>query len=122
MALSKKGSRRVIVDGEQYTWKVRRRPTYDQGLAHGPLTFTAEKSGATGSILVVDTKAARPDNWVLAPSMTITPAYVAESIREAIKRGWLAEQKSSPFNLEFSIKEFFDNESSLGCFQKESPK
>lgn len=33
MALVRKGARRIVVDGTAYRWRLRRRPTYCQGLA-----------------------------------------------------------------------------------------
>lgn len=32
MALGRRGSRRIVVDGTAYRWRLRRSPTYFQGL------------------------------------------------------------------------------------------
>ncbi len=32
MAIPKRGSRNIVVNGESYRWYMRRRPTYSQGL------------------------------------------------------------------------------------------
>lgn len=42
MALVRKGSRRIVVDGTVYRWRLRGRPTYFQGLAWSPCTFAVE--------------------------------------------------------------------------------
>lgn len=38
MALVKEGARLITVDGTSYRWRLRGRPTYDQGLVRSPLT------------------------------------------------------------------------------------
>ena len=38
MALVRKGSRQIVVDGTAYRWRLRGRPTYSQGLAWSPCT------------------------------------------------------------------------------------
>ncbi len=35
MALNKKGSRRIIVDGIEYRWRIRRKPSYHAGALLG---------------------------------------------------------------------------------------
>ncbi|MFE1228113.1 hypothetical protein [Streptomyces sp. NPDC058745] len=52
MALVTKGSRLITVDGTTYRWRLRGRPTYDQGLAHSPLTYAAEHAEKPGTTLV----------------------------------------------------------------------
>ncbi|SCK10016.1 hypothetical protein YUWDRAFT_00455 [Streptomyces sp. AmelKG-D3] len=42
MALIRKGSRQIVVDGTAYRWRLRGRPTYFQGLAWSPCTFAVE--------------------------------------------------------------------------------
>lgn len=98
MALSKKGLRKIVVDGKRYVWKVRCQPTYSQGLGTS-LIFAVEKADVKGSILVVDTQMARPDNWLNEPSIVITPLHVAKIIRQALGKGWNPNQKAPPFEL-----------------------
>ncbi|TMR88031.1 hypothetical protein EJK15_68485 [Nonomuraea basaltis] len=42
MAIPKKGSRHITVDGAVLRWRVRRKPTYCQGNGWGPMTFAVE--------------------------------------------------------------------------------
>ncbi|MEU1179286.1 hypothetical protein ABZ464_16840 [Streptomyces sp. NPDC005820] len=42
MALVRKGSRRIVVDGTAHHWRLRGRPTYFQALAWAPCTFAVE--------------------------------------------------------------------------------
>ena len=53
MALVKKGSRLITVDGVGYRWRVRGRPTYSQGIGQTGLTFAVERVDLKGSVLVV---------------------------------------------------------------------
>lgn len=55
MTLGRKGARRIIVDGTVYRWRLRRRPTYFQGLAWSPCTFSVEHADTPQSTLVVTT-------------------------------------------------------------------
>ncbi|MFJ8162414.1 hypothetical protein ACIRBY_15975 [Streptomyces sp. NPDC096136] len=43
MTLVKKGSRLITVDGTTYRWRLRGRPTYDQGLVVSPLAYAVER-------------------------------------------------------------------------------
>jgi hypothetical protein len=98
MALTKKGARRIVVDGVEYRWVVRRKPSYSQGIG-SPLTFVVELFAAHGAVLVVTADDARPDNWLGLPSITILPAQVASCIRTALADGWQPAQPGPPFRL-----------------------
>ncbi|GAB2938560.1 hypothetical protein GCM10027075_43760 [Streptomyces heilongjiangensis] len=52
MALVRKGSRRIVVDGTPYRWRLRGRPTYFQGLAWSPCTFAVEHADTPGALVV----------------------------------------------------------------------
>jgi hypothetical protein len=99
MAITKRGSRRIVVGGKPYRWIVRRKPTYRQGIASSPLTFAVEFEAAKGSVLVVDLDTPRIDNWLGGPGLVITPKLVAQCIREAIGKGWRPQAKGSPHML-----------------------
>jgi len=103
MALSKKGTRRINVDGEEYRWRIRQKPTYDQGAFATPMTFAVEHSGSAASTLIVTTTVPRPDNWLLKPSASVTPARVADAVRQALRSGWSPAQPGSPFMLNFDM-------------------
>lgn len=63
MALVKKGSRLINVDDTTYRWRLRGRPTYDQGLVHSPLTYAVEHADNPGTTLVITTNQPHPSNW-----------------------------------------------------------
>ncbi|WP_067832796.1 hypothetical protein [Actinomadura kijaniata] len=88
MAIARKGTRWIDVDGTAYLWKVRHRPTYSQGIGESPLTFVVERVEEPGALLVVSLPCAHPANWVGLPSATVLPSTVAEGVRTALGRGW----------------------------------
>jgi hypothetical protein len=99
MAMPKKGSRPIAVDGTVYRWQVRHKPTYSQGNSWAPLTFAVERAEEPVSVLVVTLPCARPDNWSGERTITIRPVLVSGCIRRAIEQGWDSGQKGSRFTL-----------------------
>ncbi|WP_171166438.1 hypothetical protein [Streptomyces sp. I05A-00742] len=104
MAMPRKGSRRITVDGIAYRWRVRHRPTYDQAVAGAPLTYAVEQAESPGTTLVVTAEGTRPDGWFGAPSVVVTPSTVAEVVRTARSRGWTPERPGPSFHLDCSVE------------------
>jgi hypothetical protein len=102
MALVRKGSRRIIVDGVTYRWRVRRRPTYDQGLVWSPLTYAIEQAETSGTTLVITINQPHPSNWCEIAARPVLPAEVAATIRMAHAKGWTPDEPGSPFLLDLS--------------------
>ncbi|MGC7095083.1 hypothetical protein ACPZ19_10490 [Amycolatopsis lurida] len=102
MALVRMGSRRIVVDGVTYRWRVRGRPTYAQGLGSSPLTFAVEQADVRGAVLVVTTDQPHPGNWLEIPARPILPVHVADAIRAARAMGWTPEKPGTPFLLDRS--------------------
>ncbi|MEU5527082.1 hypothetical protein ABZ744_09090 [Micromonospora chersina] len=101
MALSKRGSRSVVVGGTPYRWLVRRKPTYSQGLTWSPLSFAVERADMPGcATLVVRVASPRPDNWMNAAAFPVLPSMVATAVRQALERGWQSDRPGSPFTLD----------------------
>jgi hypothetical protein len=98
VAMRKTGSRSVVVDGQQYRWRVRPSPTYIQGAYATALTFSVQREDG-GSVLLVVTDRPRPDNWLDRPGAVVTPAVVAGSIRQALAAGWQAGAAGYAFEL-----------------------
>jgi hypothetical protein len=99
MAIPRKGSRLITVDGTVYRWAVRAKPTYCQGLDWGPLTFAVEHAEAPGQVLSVETRSPRPDNWLNLPGRPVTPLTVEQSIRAALAVGWKPNRSDGLFKL-----------------------
>ncbi|MET8508511.1 hypothetical protein ABZV60_28315 [Streptomyces sp. NPDC004787] len=100
MALVRKGSRRITVDGVTYRWRLRGRPTYAQGMTWSPLTYAVEHAETPGTTLVITTDRSHPANWLASPTAPVLPAEVAAGIRTARARGWNPESPGAPFHLD----------------------
>ncbi|GAA3776579.1 hypothetical protein [Streptomyces chiangmaiensis] len=102
MALGRKGSRRIVVDGTAYRWRLRRRPTYFQGLSLTPCTFAVEHADAPGAMLVVTTNQPHPSNWFGREAKPVLPSGVGQAIQLALREGWIPTAPGSPFRLDQS--------------------
>ena len=61
----KKGTRKIIVDGEAFLWLIRRQPTYMQECFHGGnLHVAVEHAEQPGSVLVIITDLPHPQGLV----------------------------------------------------------
>ncbi|MFG2036476.1 hypothetical protein [Dactylosporangium sp. NPDC048998] len=99
MTLNRKGSRRIVVDGVEYRWTVRHRPTYSQANGWTPLTFVVQADSGRGAVLVVSSALAHPHNWLGLSAGAVRPALVAEAVRRAVAAGWRPEQAGAAFAL-----------------------
>lgn len=100
VAIVRKGSRLITVDGVAYRWRIRRRPTYGQAIGEGPLTIPIEPAEGPGPVLLVSLPFSRPDAWVGERTMAVRPALVAEVIRTALRRGWDPSRPGRAFALD----------------------
>ncbi|MFJ9695666.1 hypothetical protein [Kitasatospora sp. NPDC101183] len=101
MALPKKGSRRIVVDGVEYRWRVSGKHwccDYDVST----LDYMVEDAASPGTTLVVET--GRPAVYPpsLVPAEVILPREVAAGIRAARSNGWTPSAHGSPFKLRLS--------------------
>lgn len=87
MSVTRKGSRRICVEGEDFVWLIRRRPTYCQAAFGSPMHVAIQKCGSR-SVLVVVLDVPRPDMWGSSSGAQITPAHIRAMIREARQAGW----------------------------------
>ena len=100
MAIPKKGSRPITVDGSDYRWLVRRKPTYSQANGWTPMTVAVSSAVPRASSLGATLAVNRPDAWVDAQNKAITPGNVAKLIRLAVARGWNPAAPGGPFKLD----------------------
>ncbi len=103
MALVRNGSRRIVVDGTVYRWRLRGRPTYCQGLAWSPCTFAVEHADIPGAALVVTTDQPHPSNWIGREAEPVLPSGVAAAVRLALREGWSPTVPGSAFHLDQSV-------------------
>ncbi|GIH50784.1 hypothetical protein SAMN05421833_12376 [Microbispora rosea] len=100
MAIPRKGSRLITVDGVAYRWRIRRKPTYGQAIGEGSLSFAIELAEGPGLVLLVSLPFSLPDVWVGERTMAVRPALVAEAVRMALGQGWDPRQAGRAFDLD----------------------
>ncbi|MFF7839301.1 hypothetical protein ACFZC6_10850 [Streptomyces ossamyceticus] len=103
MALVRKGSRRIVVDGTAYRWRLRGRPSYFQGLAWSPCTFAVEHADTPGMTLVVPTDQPHPSNWIGREAEPVLSSGVAMAVRLALRDGRTPTAPIPAFHLDQSV-------------------
>jgi hypothetical protein len=106
MALSKKGSRIITVDGVKYRWLIRRKATYTQSCyLDGCLHVAIELAQSPGMMLLLWTDRPHPEGYAILPMdvIPITPADIANWIRQSLELGWKPELKDG--TLTFNVSE-----------------
>lgn len=99
MALVKKGSRLITIDGVTYRWRVRGRPTYAQGLCGRPLTVAVEQVDYKGRVLLVGMPQDHPSNWIGGSALPVLPSAVAAIVRKALAEGWQPTKPGTAFHM-----------------------
>ena len=87
MAISKKYSRRIVVDGVAYRWRIPPEVEYDQTGHDGLLIVNVWLEENAGQILRLH-GSSHPMRNEASPEAVITPRRVAEGIRAALRAGW----------------------------------
>ena len=99
MTMPTKGSRRIHVDGFQYLWLIRRKPTYGEAIGESSLVVAVELEESSGSTLLLEHSQNRSDSWVGPSDTSVTPSMVAAGIRSAIQRGWIPQAPGKTFRV-----------------------
>jgi hypothetical protein len=100
MAITKKGSRRIVVDGAGYRWYIRRTPSGLQHMGDSNLTVAVELEASVAvSVLVVDVGVPRPDSIQGGGGLRVCPSDVARFIRIAKEAGWQPGTAGGAFEL-----------------------
>jgi hypothetical protein len=101
VALAKKGSRRIVVDGVEYRWRVSRKHWC---CAYDPTTlaYMVEDAARPGTTLVVETGRPTVPEPQAVPAEVVLPREVAAGIRAAWSSGWTPGAGGSPFRLRLS--------------------
>lgn len=98
MAIRKSGSRRLVVDGTEYRWRIRPRATYNQSdYGNGTLHLAVELAERPGAVLVLDTERPHPSDWGTRNVVPILPSDVARWVRAALAAGWRPSQPGPQF-------------------------
>ena len=84
MAIPKKGSRSIHVDGVDYRWLIRRKPAYAQSYLH----IAIEAKNNPGATLLIQSERPHPEHWDTEEIIPVTPSDIEGWINSAIEAGW----------------------------------
>jgi hypothetical protein len=99
MSIPKKGTRKIIVDGEPFIWLIRRQATNSQAdYPDGHLHVAVEHAIESGSVLVILTDRLHPQGFSLETT-AVTPKDVALWIKQAMQIGWLPKKSGITFEV-----------------------
>lgn len=101
MALARKGSRRIVVEGVAYRWRVSRQH-WCCDLEGTTLGYAVEDAARPGTTLVVDTGRPTLRSPRAVATEVVMPWEVAEGIRCARTAGWTPAADGSPFVMRLS--------------------
>ena len=104
MAFPSRGSVPIHVDGVDYRWRIRKRPTYSQGISEHGLVVTVQTESDPLCVLRITINAARPDNWICKNHNAITPSNVAAFIRSALANGWQPNSPGSAHEMDAELE------------------
>jgi hypothetical protein len=91
-----------MVNGIPYRWRVRKKPTYHQGLEWSGLLLAVEHATQPGNSLVVELLQPHPSSWMLSEATPVLPSDVARYIEAATQIGWQPTQPGKTFVLKAS--------------------
>ena len=100
MAVRKKGSRSILVDGIRYLWRFPHRPTQTQDDCWPGCHVTIQQPDTQrGCVLVLHFPQFRPDCAPGLPVIPVLPSDVARGIRAAIASGWRGDKQGPQFRV-----------------------
>lgn len=99
MAIPKKGSRLIVVDGVQYRWRVRGRPTYQQAIGSRWYLAVEQVEAKSGQVLVIRLPQDHPSGWMTKREnvVPVLPSDVEKYIRMGLQAGWHPDQPGKQF-------------------------
>jgi len=100
MAIPKKGSRTIIVEGVKYRWLIRRKATYSQtDYGKGKIHVAVEHAANPGTTLIIHTDRAHPKDWNTQNIIPVTPSDISNWIKQALALKWEAEERGPQFSV-----------------------
>lgn len=101
MAIVKKGSRRIVVDGVQYRWSIHDKPRHDPPIGDSYLPCSVERAvERPGAILVISF----PVEYDYRRGKNLTPvlpSHVVNAIRSALEAGWQPLEPGKAFYYDY---------------------
>ncbi|OJJ19612.1 hypothetical protein BKI52_22665 [marine bacterium AO1-C] len=98
MAISKKRTREIVINGEVFLWKIRKKPTYCQEMGWTNMLIAVQHLDyEQGRSLIINLPYARPGNIDGHETIQVTPALVRSYIQDAIACGWAYNEPGVPY-------------------------
>lgn len=103
MTIPEKGSRRIRVGDTEYSWRIRKQPTYSQLIYQSPMCLAVQVSTeGPRSVLLVNLRVSRPDG--IYPHQTaLKPAMIRDIVTRALAQGWVPTGGGLPFSLDYPL-------------------
>jgi hypothetical protein len=100
MAIRKRGSKRIAVDGILYLWQVRKRKTPEQGIGTGKTTLVIAAVLKPSRTLIIPLERTYDNYWLdFKLTQPILPNEVEQWIRQAVAQGWQPLEAGKPFEM-----------------------
>lgn len=96
MSIPRKGSRRIIVNGNEFIWKIKKYPSHNE--RHNVEYLTPVQHAEGGQILLISLGYCR-SGYQGAKMFSITPSILERCIKYAITEGWQFREKLPPLNI-----------------------
>lgn len=97
MAISKKGFRKIDVDGETFYWKIRKKISHEE--AHNDQYGVPIQHQSEGQLLIAYVGFCRSEGYGRQSVNSVTPSVIKRSILEAIGLGWKFDIPGKPISL-----------------------
>lgn len=98
MAVRRKGSRRIVIDGVTYLWRFRGRPTQAQEDGWpGVAVLVSREDCRSASLLLAFPQRFHLSGPLAETSQPVLPADVARGVRAALVAGWRADEPGPQF-------------------------
>jgi hypothetical protein len=99
MALPKKGFRTIVVDGNQFLWKIRKKVSWNE-IHNSPLSIPIQHVNG-GQLLMVFIGYSR-SYFESNNEFPITPSIIEKCIKKGIESGWSYNENRPKFELNCS--------------------
>ncbi|SNR14735.1 hypothetical protein [Tenacibaculum jejuense] len=98
MAIPKKGTRKIDVDGLKFRWLIRKKATYTQSVyGIGKLHVAIELEENPGTNLFIRTDRKHPNDIETEMVNPITPYDISNWIKQAFELGWNPSKNGNTF-------------------------
>jgi len=97
LAIAKKGSRKITVQGETFLWRVRKKTSHEEW--HDDQYGIPIQHESNGQLLIAYVGYCRSDYPNRESVQSITPAMIENCITEAINLGWKYSFPGKPISL-----------------------